>query len=215
MAIVTKVSESPHIWIYTLRQIYRNLDFPTTATLFDSPDQMTDREIERLGRSYSAPELATNDGLDNPVLIHVDDKVLPFVSSIGFYPHKEPDRSYDERRRQLPDRLSEELQGNKFDIWAMKLFYPDHRLVAIPQGEELKLFDDSAKPSKLRRLAREVYKSFVEYDKEHDKLLEDQKPVALGWYTTNRRFRVITRPYKPEGGHHRLAVATTLKPTLI
>ena len=176
---------------------------------------MTDREIKRLGRSYNAPELATNNGLDDPVLVHVDNKTLSFVSGIGFYPHEEQDTSYEDRRKQLTNNLPEELQGNKFDIWAMKVFYPDQRLVATPQGEELKLFDDGKKPSELRKAAREVYQSFVDYDNEHDKLLADQKPVALGWYTKNSRFRIITRPYKPEGGYHKLTIATTLKPTLI
>lgn len=149
--------------------------------------------------------------------IVVDGAILPFMPEIQAI-RLEPGEHLDDlasyfrfRQRSLGDRtFPQTLQGKDYEIWAMAR-YPSQENIIWSRFNLLQkwfspFFDPNATTDKLSKLVQAEYQSFIDYYPD----LAGERPIGLGWYTRGGRFRVVTRPYRPEGEQHALSVATTL-----
>ncbi len=210
-----------YIWVYEPRHLHSGLSFGETALQMAYPERLIARAKRISGGDYSPPFLATNHGIENPVLIYVDDKLLSFFPEIKF-----GIVSADERPRDITDYatraseirgmkpIPESLQGRGFEVWALNQ-YPN------PESREWTKYDDATGPlfdpqvsrDELKGYVQKVYEGLIAYDPSIGQELPGAKhrPVVLGWYVGDGRFRIATRPYKPEGERHKLSIATTFQ----
>ncbi|MBI2076423.1 MAG: hypothetical protein HYT72_04200 [Candidatus Aenigmarchaeota archaeon] len=189
----------PQIWVYDPERLFSGLRFAEVSLALADPDALTKKEQRQLGRTFASPNLATNSGLEHPVLIYIDGKELPFVPGIKFM-GATPGEPIDavtlaQKQREVRGKreLPEHLQGRGFEIWALKRYpTPEDKLLYRFGDRSSPLFDPAAKPEELAWNVAGVYKAFAEYDQD----LLGRKPIVLGWYTSDDKFRLAIRPYK-------------------
>ncbi|MBI2076638.1 MAG: hypothetical protein HYT72_05325 [Candidatus Aenigmarchaeota archaeon] len=176
--------------------------------------------------------MATKGGLENPVAIYVDGRLLRFIPEIELIPLEpgelptDPVSYFRMRQRALGERpFPEKFQGSDFEVWALTR-YPNPEELRWWQWEhddwKSPLFNPDADTDEVRRYIKGVYQRFTGYYPP----LAEQRPAVFGWYTwengeRGERFRLAIRPYVKEVGRdgrtgryvspsHHLTIATTL-----
>src|SRR3989338_1827390 len=161
----------PQIYAYDPEHLYSGLTFSAVAIKLVHPEELRATAIARFGKFYDSPYLATKGGIEHPVLIYVDHKLLSFVPGIKFGYVKPEERPSDPANYAIKQReirgdepLPEELRGMNFEIWALNR-YPTPEGIIWHRFEDTSspLFDPNVAADELIRPVHEIYQGLVKY----------------------------------------------------
>jgi len=208
------------VYAYHAMVLHDNLSFPSMSIELTAPSRLKRRERVVCGSEFNSPFLATKGGLERPLAIYVDDKLLPFRPELRFFEVPEVGLSkgqevewYQQRRKTMGDSdLPEEYAHGHFNIWALNQYPALDNRIEWKAPLDHQVFAPEADIETLAPHVMNIYEQLIGRDPH----LEDRKPIVMGWYTSNNRFRLATRPNRGPGQEkHPLSVATTLERCVI
>lgn len=167
----------------------------------------------RVGQDLNPIFLATNHGLDHPVLMDVHGTLVTFSKHIRIKLAEQVGREADVA---LPVRsrtsvgikeLRDELGDVHFQVWAMNPFLDPNGRVSWDLPEDSILLRPEAEIKTLYPAIGDVYWDIIGPHREVD----SARPNSLIWYLGDNRYRLALRPYRDENVvSHGLVIVTTL-----
>ena len=214
-----------YVYVYHAKPLHYNLSFARMSIELTAPSRLKRREGIVCGSDFNSPFLATGGGLEHPLAIYADNKLLSFHPELKFFEcpedglGKDDEIEWYQRRRAVmgDSSLPDEFAHGHFSIWALNQYPAPDRRIWRKAPLDHPVFAPETTLEVLTPHVIDTYRQLLKYDPS----LKDHKPIVLAWYTSNNHIRLATRPNrivnKIRGPlcQRSLTIATTLEQCVI